>query len=522
MKRFLITLTVISAAIMELIDTSIVNVALSQMAGNLGATIEDIAWVVTGYAIANVIIIPMTGFLQQYFGRKNYYLASIVLFTVCSYLCAESTSLWELVFFRFMQGIGGGALLSTSQGILYDAWPREKRGVASGLFGMGIIVGPTIGPTLGGYIVEHYDWPLIFTINIPVGIVAFALTWFFVDRQPSEYNIQRSQISIDWLGIFLLVMGVGSLQTVLEKGESEDWFETGYIVWLTATAIIGLLGFVFWQLSRSNKNPVLNLRILKNPSFFFAIVLTFVGGYGLFASIFVFPVLTQRVLGYTAYESGFELLPGTLVALVVMPIMGRLLSSGTPPKYFIIPGFLFTILYCLWLSGATPDSGESFFFYPLLLRGLGAAMLTMPLIQQSIAGIPPPQMPAAISIANMIRQLGGAFGIAITNTYVVQRIATHRVDLISHIQAGDPNTEARLQAIKAGLAGHVSSMVEATQAAYRQLDGIVNQQAALQGYLDSFILTALFFCLAFPLIFLTRNPTPMTSQQQQKLAESAH
>lgn len=507
---------------MELIDTSIVNVALSQMAGNLGATIEDIAWVVTGYAIANVIIIPMTGFLQQFFGRKNYYLTSIVLFTVASYLCANSTSLWELVFFRFVQGIGGGALLSTSQGILYDAWPKEKRGLASGLFGMGIIVGPTIGPTLGGYIVEHYSWPLIFTINIPVGIIAFVLTMLYVDRQPAEFNIDRSKISIDYIGILLLIVGIGSLQTVLEKGESEDWFETAYIVWLSAAAAIGLLGFVYWQLSARNPNPVLNLRILKNPSFFFAILLTFVGGYGLFASIFVFPVLTQRVLGYTALESGLELLPGTLIALVVMPIMGRRLSMGTPPKYFIIPGFIFTIIYCLWLSLATPDAGNDFFFWPLLLRGLGAAMLTMPLIQQSIAGIEPREMPAAISIANMIRQLGGAFGIAITNTYVVQRIAAHRVALISNVQAGDPLTEQRLQALKQGLATHVSSALEATQGAYQRLDGIINQQAALGGYLDSFILTALFFILAFPFIFLTRNPAKMSAEQQAKLSESAH
>jgi len=247
LKRFIITLTVVTAAVMELIDTSIVNVALSEMAGNLGATIEDIAWVVTGYAIANVIIIPMTGFLQSYFGRKNYYLASIILFTVASYACANSTSLWELVFFRFMQGIGGGALLSTSQGIFYDAWPPEKRGVASGLFGMGIIIGPTIGPTLGGYIVEHYSWPLIFTINIPIGIAAFILTTVFVEKKLNEFNINRSLIKVDYVGIIMLVVGIGALQTVLEKGESEDWFQTAYIGWLAVTAAVGLVGFVFWD-----------------------------------------------------------------------------------------------------------------------------------------------------------------------------------------------------------------------------------------------------------------------------------
>jgi MFS transporter, DHA2 family, multidrug resistance protein len=247
MKKYIIVLTTVSAAIMELLDTTIVNVALNQISGALGATIEDIAWVITSYAIANVIIIPMTGFLGEYFGRKTYYLTSMILFGVASYFCGASESLWELIFWRFIQGIGGGALLSTSQAILFDAFETKERGLASGLFGMGIVLGPTMGPVLGGYIVEHYSWEQIFYVNIPICILASILTILFIDRKVGEGE-RKDQIQIDYTGIFLLIMGIGSLQYVLEKGESESWFESRQIVIISIMATIGVIGFIWRQL----------------------------------------------------------------------------------------------------------------------------------------------------------------------------------------------------------------------------------------------------------------------------------
>ncbi|HET7899441.1 MAG TPA: DHA2 family efflux MFS transporter permease subunit, partial [Flavisolibacter sp.] len=221
--RFIIVLTTVTAAVMELIDTSIVNVGLNQIAGSLGVTIEDISWVITAYAIANVIIIPLTGFLAEFFGRKTYYIVSMIMFTIASYMCAESTSLVELVIWRFVQGVGGGALLSTSQAILFDAFEPKDRPMASGLFGMGLILGPTLGPTLGGYIIENYSWPLIFTINIPIGIIATLLSLSFIHKKEDEGK-HKDQIKIDYAGISLLMVGIGSLQYVLERGEAEDWF----------------------------------------------------------------------------------------------------------------------------------------------------------------------------------------------------------------------------------------------------------------------------------------------------------
>ncbi len=302
-KKAIIVLTVVSAAVMELIDTSIVNVALSQISGNLGATIEDTAWVITAYAIANVIIIPMTGFLARYFGRKNYYLTS------SSYLrsprgSADKHKVSKCLYLRrFLQGIGGGALLSTSQAILFDTFTVKQRPMASALFGMGLVIGPTISPVLGGFIVDNYSWHLIFDINIPIGIIAAMLTITYIDKKPEELNIDRRSISIDYPGIAALTVGIAALQYVLERGESDDWFDSKMILWLTITAVVSLSFFVWWELRI--KQPVVNLRILKNRTLLSSNALTFVAGFGLFGSVFIFPVLVQRVLGFTPTEAGF-------------------------------------------------------------------------------------------------------------------------------------------------------------------------------------------------------------------------
>jgi DHA2 family multidrug resistance protein len=302
LKRQILLITVIAAAIMELIDTSIVNVALNYMSGNLGATLEDTSWVITSYAIANVIIIPMTSFLASNLGRRNYYIGSIILFTVCSFLCGNASGIWELVAFRFLQGLGGGALLSVSATVVYELFPKEKQATASALFGIGIFIGPTIGPTLGGYITENYSWPWIFYINIPIGIAAVISCLFLLYEPVIKQKLQK----IDWVGIGLLIIGIGSLQTVLERGETDDWFAAGYIIFLSVTAAISLTAFIIWELSI--KNPVVNLRILKFRSLSIAAVLTFITGMGLYTSIYLTPVVAQRLLGFTPTQSGLYVL----------------------------------------------------------------------------------------------------------------------------------------------------------------------------------------------------------------------
>ncbi|MET3114047.1 DHA2 family multidrug resistance protein [Pedobacter sp. CG_S7] len=517
--KIIIVLTCISAAVMELIDTSIVNVALNNISGTLGATLEDASWVITAYAIANVIIIPLTGFLSRYFGRKNYYLASIILFTFASYMCGSSSSLWALVFWRFMQGIGGGALLTVSQGILFEQFKPEDKGIAGGIFGMGIVVGPTIGPILGGYIVDNYHWALIFDINIPIGIIAAILTWKYIEKQPSEYNINRKLISIDYIGIIALAIGVGALQYILEKGQSEDWFESENIRFFTAAAVLGLGLFIWWELH--TKQPAINLRVMKSRNLIGSNILTFVCGFGLFGSVYLFPVMVQRVMGYTPTEAGLSMIPGALVTIVAMPFIGAGLGKGIKPLYFVILGFILFIIHGYTSSQAAPDAGRWWFMVTQICRGVGTGCLTIPLLTQAVVGLKPQDMPYGISLNNMFRQLGGAFGIAIMNTYATNRFATHRSDLVSNLQTNNPLLTERINGITQGIIAKGGNPIGAKQTAYQILDHTISNQAQMQAYLDGFLLIAIFFCCSIPFMLLLKNKT-MDAETRAKVANAAH
>jgi DHA2 family multidrug resistance protein len=520
LKRTIIVITVIAAAIMELIDTSIVNVALSQISGNLGATIEDTSWVITAYAIANVIIIPMTGFLARYFGRKNYYITSIIIFTISSYMCGQADSLISLVLWRFLQGIGGGALLSTSQGILFDVFEVKKRPMASAIFGMGIVLGPAIGPTLGGVIIDNYSWPLIFYINIPIGILAAVLAYVFIDKKPEELSIDRKSIRIDYVGISALIIGIASLQYFLERGETDDWFESKAITTMAITAFIGLTTFIIWELK--TKNPVINLHVLKNRNLAVSNILTFTVGFGMFSSVFIFPVLAQRVLGFTPTETGIGLIPAAVAAIVVMPFIGRGIQGGIPPVIFVVLGFVFFILHGYTGAQANLNSGNAFFFWPNIYRGLGTAMLTVPLINQAVSGLKPQEMPSGISLTNMIRQLGGSVGIAVMNTFIVNRMAVHRTDLVSNLQANSPELATRLKAItQIAISKGGANSLGAGKTAYKILNETIVRQSSLQSYLDAFLLISVFFIATSPFLLLTQNKK-MTAEAIKKVAEEAH
>jgi MFS transporter, DHA2 family, multidrug resistance protein len=520
LRRWVIVITAVSAAIMELIDTSIVNVGLTNIAGSLGATVEDAAWVVTSYGIANVIVIPMTGFLQRYFGRKNYYIGSIILFTIASYGCGVAPDLWTLVFFRFVQGIGGGALLSTSQGLLFDAFPPNQRPVASALFGLGIVLGPTFGPTLGGFIIDNYHWGWMFYINIPVGILAVFLSLNFIDKKPEEYNIDRSRINIDWTGILLLAVGVGSLQYVLERGEADDWFDSNTVRYLTAAAVISIPLFVWYEL-RATKSPVLDLRVLKNRNLALGSILLFVVGYGLFTSVLLYPLFVQRVIGFTATQTGQLLIPGGAIAAVCFPFVGRMLAGGVSPRNIVMVGYVVFAAFCFVMSTFNAETTENYFVQALLIRGVGLAFVNVPLINSSVSTLKPQELPTGIAFTNMMRQLGGAFGVAITNTYIAQRSAAHRLDLVSNITPDNPLTTERLNGIAQGLIAKGINPLDAMTGAYRNLELIVQRQTLLLSYLDTFRLAGLFFVVTFPLLFLLQNKKP-DAATAKAVADAAH
>lgn len=494
MKRNLLIITVITAAIMELIDISIVNVALNYMSGNLGATLEDISWVVTGYGIANVIVIPMTSFLVNNLGRRNYYIGSIILFTFCSFMCGNAGNIWELVAFRFLQGMGGGALLSISATVVYECFPKEKQNVASALFGIGVFLGPTIGPTLGGFITDNFSWRWIFYINIPIGLLTAILSYKLLPESPTRQKVKK----IDWAGIILLIIGVGSLQTVLERGETDDWFAATYIIVLTVAAAISLILFVYRELT--TEHPVVKLSILKYPSLSISAILTFITGMGMFTSVYLTPILAQRFLGFSPTQSGLLLLPGAITAVLALIVTGRLLQRGVPPALIVLLGFLCFIYFNWSMSQVSLDISFSAISSSLIFRAIGMALLTVPLSTLAVSALQSKDITQGTAINNMMRQLGGSFGISIINTYVAHRVEQHRIDLISGIRYDNILMTDRLRAYTSMFVQKGSSLPEAKQRAAGLLEKVVEKQSFFISYLDSYQLIGMAFTVALPLL----------------------
>lgn len=496
-RKWIIVVTIIISTIIELIDTTIVNVSINTMSGNLGASLEDTAWVITSYAIANVIIIPMTSFLAEKIGRKQYYIGSILLFTLASALCGFSHNLWELVAFRFFQGIGGGALLSTSQSILFETFPVKERATASGIFSLGIIIGPSIGPVMGGYIVDNLSWQWIFYVNIPIGLLAAVLSYIYLKPTERSHNDR----TIDWFGIFLLSIGIGSLQVVLERGQTDDWFSATYITVLSIIAAISLAVLVWWELKIVY--PVINLRVLKSTTLSISAIMTFVLGFGLFSAVFVFPLFTQRIIGYTAFQTGTMLLPGTLMAAMISPFLGKMLQSGLRPQYLIILGFGMSAIFGYMMSGSNLSTGSAYFFIPLIFRGLGAALLIVPLTALAVSELKPADIPQGAALNNMMRQMGGSFGIAIINTYIAHRAAANRTSLLTHVTASDPLTIQRQQSFISNFMAHGATYLRAVQQSIGALENTVVRQTFLLSYMDAFFLLAILNACCIPLVIMT-------------------
>jgi MFS transporter, DHA2 family, multidrug resistance protein len=498
-RKWIITVTVVLATLIELIDTSIVNVALPQMMGNLSATLDEVAWVVTAYVVANVIVVPMTGYLSGVFGRRNYFAASILLFTAASFFCGHATNIWELVTFRFIQGMGGGALFATSQSILIETFPPEELGLANGLFGLGVVMGPTIGPTLGGWIVDNYSWPWIFYVNIPIGLTAAFLAFSFI-RGDDE---KASAGPTDWAGIALLVIGVGSLQVVLERGERDDWFSATYIVFLTGTAAIGILCFIWRELAA--RHPIVDLRVLKDRSLAVGTLFTFILGFGLYSSVFIFPVFAQNLLGFTAMQTGLILLPGGITTAIIMPIVGKLLQKGLKPQLMNAAGFISFFIFTHLLSKSTLASGRADFFWPLIFRGIGLGLLFVPLTTLALSNLRGRDIAQGTGLTNMMRQLGGSFGVALIATYIEKRSWVHRQALLSHVSIYDETVRQRLAEMMRGLAARGSAPLEAQQQAYGALEATVARQTFLLTYMDSFRIVGFFFLACIPLLLLFKR-----------------
>jgi DHA2 family multidrug resistance protein len=498
LKKWVITITVIVAALLELIDTTIVNVSLPQMQGNLGATLEDIAWITTGYAVANVIILPMSGWLGETFGRKNYFLTSIIVFTMASFLCGNATSLNELIMFRILQGLAGGGLISTGQAILLETWPPEEVGTATAMFGLGAVVGPTLGPTIGGYITEHFSWPWIFYVNIPVGVLAAFATYLVIKETPKTAKGRP----VDWWGIALLAITVGSLQTVLEKGESEDWFATSYILFLAVVSVVGFLLFI-WR-EKVTDHPIVNLDILKKRSFSVGMFFSFILGFGLYGSVFIFPIFCQNLLGFSPLQTGEILLPGGIATIILMPFIGVMLKKGVPAQLMAGFGMFLFFVFSLMLSKSTLSSGTGDFFWPLIIRGVGMAFLFVPLTTLAIQDLRGKEIGQGTGLNNMGRQLGGSFGIAALTTLLHIRIGVHRSSLLSNINEYNTAFTDKMHGITQSFMAKGYSFLDAQHAATKAIEGMVSRQSVLLTYTDAYWLVGYVMLFSIPLLLLQK------------------
>jgi len=515
-RRVIVTFTAIICALLEIVDTTIVNVALPSMSGSLGATFAEVGWVVTAYAIGNVIIVPMTSWLSQQFGRRNYFAASIVIFTICSFLCGQATGIWELVFFRFLQGVGGGALLVTSQTIITESYPPEKRGMAQAIYGMGVIVGPTLGPPIGGFITDHLNWPYIFYINIPLGALATYLTLSFV-RSP-KYGEKSKVADVDWLGVIFLILTVGSLQYVLEKGQENDWYSNEAIRIFTAVAFVGLICFI-WR-ETSFRNPIVDLRVLSNGNLRVGTALSFVLGFGLYGSTFMIPLYTQTLLGWTATQSGLLMIPATITTAFMMPIIGRLLQKGVRQPLLVAIGMLLFCIYSFWgYKILTPDTGQENFFWMLIVRGLGMGLLFIPITTMSLSTLKGKQIGQGAAFTGMMRQLGGSFGVAAITLMLDRRNQLHRNDLVSLMRVDDPAVTERVHMLQAGFIAHGNNPATALDMAYKALDYTVTKQANVLSYMDGFLYLGILFLICIPFVLLVKH---RKGEAPAKMPEGAH
>ena len=502
--KWLIAIAVSLGALLEIIDTSIVNVALSDIQASLSTTLTQVSWVVSGYGIANVIILPLSAWLGDRFGKKRYFLFSLVGFTLASMLCGVATSFPMLVVARILQGLTGGGLLAKAQAILFETFPRDEQAMAQGLFGSIVIAGPAIGPTLGGYLVTNIGWRWIFFVNLPFGILAVLMTLAFLpkDRRAASGEGEPAG-AVDWTGILLLAVGVGSLQTVLEEGETELWFESPLIVGLAIAAIVGIVAFVFRELRTTA--PVVDLRVLRYRSLWAGSILSTVIGMVLYGSLFSIPIFAGTILHFTSQQVGMLLLPSALASAVAMPIAARL-AGRINPRALIVTGALTLLVSMRMFSFLSPQTSGDDLFWPNIVRGFGTVLMFMPLQLAALGSIPKQAISAASGFFNLTRQLGGSIGVALLTTLLDTREAFHRAVLAEKLAPSDPHTLDRLAAYTQAMLARGFPLELAKQKALALLDGVLGVQAAVLSFGDTFFATAVLLLVSLPLVFLLRKP----------------
>jgi DHA2 family multidrug resistance protein len=496
-NKWIIALTVVLPTLIEVIDTSVVNVSLDHIRGSLSAGIDEATWAITAYLVSNAIIIPLTGWLSRFFGRKRYLLFSVTLFTFSSFMCGSATSLAMLVFFRVVQGIGGGALQPLSQSILLEAFPPAEYGMAMALFFVGVLVGPIFGPVLGGWITDNWSWNWIFYINIPIGIISIIMILFFI--HDPDY-LRRVREKIDYWGIGLIAVGIGCLQVVLDKGQREDWFSSAFIIRLCVLSAICLIAFVIVELKASE--PVVNLREFKDRSFAGANIIQFISFFVLFGSIVLIPLFVQELLGYNALLAGLALAPGGVAAMMMNPITGRLITKINP-KFILVTGLIVTAYSVYTMTQFNLYVDFDIIAWSRFIMGIGIGMVFVPLASMAFATIKKEKMGNATSIFNLLRNLGGSFGVAFVTTLLARRQQFHQFRLSEQLHPLDLHYKFGIYKAMGALEarGEVANQLTANGVIYQQLI----RQSTLFSFIDAFYVSTVIMICIIPLVLLLKR-----------------
>ncbi len=504
-----IAFTVMLSTFMEVLDTSIANVALPHIAGSLSAGIDESTWVLTSYLVSNAIVLPLTGWFSRLFGRKRFYMSCVMIFIVSSLLCGLAPSLPLLVFFRVLQGAGGGGLQPVSQAILVESFPREKQGMAMAIYGMGVVAAPIIGPTFGGWLTDNYSWRWIFFINIPVGILSIILTTALIIDPPhvsGKNNGLRTRI--DYIGLGLLSVGLGFLQVVLDKGQRDDWFESRFILWSAVVAAVGLIGTIFWELRQ--KDPVIELHLFKDRNYATATFFMFALGIVLYGTTVLLPVMLQTLSGYTAELSGLVLSPGAMVTLIILPVVGRLLVKRDA-RWLAAVGL--TILSVGMFQLAKLNLYTSFwtFVFVWMTSRAGMPFLFVPINVLAFSFVPKERMNSATGLVNLARNVGGSVGISLVTTMQARFTQSHQTTLVSHMTPLDPRYRAALHGLAALLHQRGASWATAGQQAQGMLYGELQRQAAMLAFVDMYWILGVVCLGMIPLMFLMRRGRPQSA-----------
>jgi DHA2 family multidrug resistance protein len=495
---WIVTIAVMLATFMELLDTTVVNVSIPHIAGNLASTVEEGTWVVTSYLVSNAIILPMSGWLARYLGRKRLLLICVTGFTFTSLFCGFATTLPGLIFFRVLQGLTGGGLQPLAQAILLETFPRHKHGQAMAAFGIGILLAPILGPTLGGWITDNYSWRWIFYLNVPVGIFSVALISRFVF---DPHYVRRDRGQVDLWGIGFLALGFGTLQVVLDTGQRKDWFSSNYIRFFAVVCVVSLVALVLREMMA--KNPVVDLRALKDRSFSTGVFLITQLGFVLYASLVLLPIYLQTLLGYPAYNAGLALSPRGIGSLLMMPAVGYL-TSKIDPRRILVFGLLLGAFTTFQLSHLNLNAGYWDIFWPQVIQGVALACLFIPLMALSMGTIAKEKMGNATSIFNLMRNIGGSFGIAIMTTFLARRTQFHQVRLVENLTYGDLETRKMLTGLQAWFQFRGADAVTANRKALGAVYGLVQRHASMLSFVEAFWIMAIMFLAMLPFLLLLR------------------